>query len=123
MIVLLACESVCSVGCANINSSAARQELDFRFVLHYPKYLPCQTPECKIALFNTIFQNFKNLRDMNVTADNGEPLNLDLCQIEDTTDAHITFYEEHDDINNNEYDTNYGSYSNNDYYDNNNEHN
>ncbi|CAF3786284.1 unnamed protein product [Adineta steineri] len=54
----------------------------FDVALNYPRSLPCQTLACQISLFTSIHEKFNTQSSVNITADDGSNLSVDLCHVQ-----------------------------------------
>ncbi|CAF1569573.1 unnamed protein product [Adineta steineri] len=54
----------------------------FDVALDYPRNLPCQTLACQISLFTSIHEKFNTQSSVNITADDGSTLSVDLCHVQ-----------------------------------------
>ncbi|CAF4226288.1 unnamed protein product, partial [Adineta steineri] len=54
----------------------------FDVSLNYPQDLPCQTLTCQIDLFIGIHEKLNTVSDVNITADDGSNLSVELCHVQ-----------------------------------------
>ncbi|CAF1225773.1 unnamed protein product [Adineta steineri] len=54
----------------------------FDIALGYPNNLTCQTLSCQIDFFTGIHEQFNTQSSVNITADDGNNLSVDLCYVE-----------------------------------------
>ncbi|CAF1193055.1 unnamed protein product [Adineta ricciae] len=59
----------------------------FGIELRSPPTEPCQTLICQINLFKSIHNSFNTTSNVVITADDGTPLNLELCQVKNLPDG------------------------------------
>ncbi|CAF4278881.1 unnamed protein product [Adineta steineri] len=54
----------------------------FDIGLNYPSDSECHTPNCKINLFTSIHEKFNTVSNVNITADDGSNIPVELCHVQ-----------------------------------------
>ncbi|CAF4038672.1 unnamed protein product [Adineta steineri] len=73
------------IECDKTNSSG--DAIVFGIALNYPSNFPCQNLSCQVDLFVNISNKFNTVTNVNITADDGSTLSVDLCHVQSYPDG------------------------------------
>ena len=79
--IIFTCKSLLSVVCDETTDTG--QALYVEIQLNYPSDMTCQTPTCIADLYNKIYNDFETKKNLNLTSDDGQVVQMELCEISD----------------------------------------